>query len=298
MRENLKITVCDLNVFLGIEVKRMPDNSLFINQKQYAEKIVKRFNLEDAHEVCTPLDPQSKLELFESDVTLSNVPYKEAIGSLMFLAMVTRPDISHSVGVLSRYTDKPKKAHWDSIKRVIRYVKGTSNYGLLYGKNNSNDDVPVLAYSDADFAGDPNTRKSTSGYIIKLGHDLITWSSRKQQTVTLSTTESEFVAACSTVQEMVWLDRLFRELVTRKLETPILYVDNQSTIKIIKNPQFHCRTKHIDIKYNFVREKYRDKFYKLKYIYTKKQQADILTKALPKESFERLRKDIGVVRIF
>ena len=130
----------------------------------------------------------------------------------------------------------------------IKYVKGTSNYGLLYGKNDSNDDVQALAYNDADFAGDYNTRKSTSEYIIKLGHNLITWSSQKQKTIALSTTESEFAAACCTVQEMIWLDRLFRELVTYKLETSIHYIDNQSTIKIIKNPQFHCPTKHIDIK--------------------------------------------------
>ena len=190
--------------------------------------------MSNAHEVCTLLNPQSKLELFEKDETLNNIPYKEAIGSLMFLAMITRLDISYSVGVLSRYADKPKRAHWNGIKRVIKYIKGTSNYGLFYGRNDSSKNVKIVAYSDTDFVGDYETRKSTSGYVIKLGQDLISWSSRKQQKVALSTTESEFIAAYSTVQEMIWLDRLFRELVICELETPILYIDNQSTIKIIK----------------------------------------------------------------
>ena len=158
-------------------------------------QITEKFNMSNAHEVCTPLDPQSKLELFEKDETLNNIPYKEAIGSLMSLAMITRPDISYSVGVLSRYADKPKRAHWNGIKRVIKCIKGTSNYGLFYGRNDSSKNVKIVAYSDADFAGDNETRKSTSGCVIKLGQNLISWSFRKQQTVALSTTESEFIAA-------------------------------------------------------------------------------------------------------
>ena len=122
--------------------------------------------------------------------------------------------------------------------------------------------------------------------------------SRRQQSVALSTTESEFIAACSAVQELIWLYRFLESLIDYKLEIPILYIDNQSTIKIIKSPQFHCRTKHIDVKYNFIREKYNENFYKIEYVCSKNQQADILTKGLPKADFERLRNDISVVRVF
>ena len=131
-----------------------------------------------------------------------------------------------------------------------------------------NDEIGISAYSDSDFAGDSRTRKSTSGCLIKLGNDLISWSSKKQSSVSLSTTESEFVAACGTVQEMIWLDRLTKDLLGDNLNTPSLYVDNQSTIKIIKNPQFHCKTKHIDVKYNFIREKYHKGFYNLNYTFS------------------------------
>ena len=131
-----------------------------------------------------------------------------------------------------------------------------------------NDKIGISAYSDSDFAGDSRTRKLTSGFLIKLGNDLISWSSKKQSSVSLSTTESEFVAACGTVQEMIWLDRLTKDLLGDNLNTPSLYVDNQSTIKIIKNPQFHCKTKHIDVKYNFIREKYHKGFYNLNYTFS------------------------------
>lgn len=297
LQNNLKITICDMNIFLGIEITYMENGCLFINQKRFAETIVRRFNMENAHQVCVPFDSQTKLENFENNMIVNNVPYKEAIGSLMFLAMVSRPDISFAVGVLSRYADKPTNGHWNGVRRVIKYIKGTLHYGLIYGKNDLKKNTQFLAYSDEDFAGDYVSRKSTSGYVIKLGNDLIALSSRRQQLVALSTTESEFIAACSTVQELVWLDRLLCDLINYKLETPILYVDNQSTIKIIKKTQFHCCTKHIDVKYNFVREKYHDNFYNIKYVCSKNQQADILTKGLPKTCFERLRRDIGVVCI-
>lgn len=167
--------------------------------------------------------------------------------------------------------------------------------GLFYGKCKSDQGIKIYSYSDADFAGDDRTRKSTSGCIVKLGHDLITWSSRKQPSVALSTTESEFIAACNTVQEIIWVHRLITDLIGDKLQKiSTLYVDNQSAIKLIKNPQFHCKTKHIDIKYKFIREKYRTNLFDLHYICSKDQEADILTKALPRETFQRLRNQIGV----
>ena len=175
-------------------------------------------------------------------------------------------------------------------------MKGTLNYGIVFGNNDLNKHAQFNVYSDADFAGDHETRRSTSGNMIKLGNDIISWSSKKQNSVATSTTESEFIAACGAVQQLIWLDRLLREITDCSFDTPILYIDNQSTIKIIKNAQFHCRTKHIDVKYKFIRERYHDKFYTIKYVCSKNQQADIFTKGLSRENFERLRNDIGIVK--
>ena len=125
--------------------------------------------MQDSNHVSTPFDSQTKVENFENNKILNDIPYKEAIGCLMFLAMVSRPDISYSVGVLSRYSDKPTQAHWNCVKRVIKYLKGTCSYGLIFGKNDLSKDAQFLAYSDADFAGDLITRRSTSGCLVKFG---------------------------------------------------------------------------------------------------------------------------------
>lgn len=246
--------------------------------------------------MALPIDPYEKFVNFEKESKFNNRYYKEAIGSLIFLSMVTRPDISYSVGVLSRYAENPTKAHWNGVKRIIKYIKGTLNHGLIFGRCRKENGINILAFSDADFAGDSETRRSTSGCLIKLGSDLITWSSRKQPTVALSTTESEFIAACNAAQEIIWLNRLIKDLIGKDLCDSTLFIDNQSTIKIIKNPQFHCRTKHIDIKYNFVREKFNAGLYKLKYVCSAEQEADIFTKGLSKQTFEKFKNVIGIFK--
>ena len=213
LKRKLKITVKELNMFLGIEIKKMPNGLLFANQKKFAEKIINKFKQVDAHPVALPIDPYERFDNFEKDSRFNNRYYKEAIGSLIFLSMVTRPDISYSVGVLSRYAENPTKAHCNGVKRIIKYIKGTLNHGLIFGRCRKENSINILAFSDADFAGDSKTRRSTSGCLIKLGSDLITWSSRKQPTVALSTTESEFIAACNATQEIIWLKRLIKDLI-------------------------------------------------------------------------------------
>lgn len=152
----------------------------------------------------------------------------------------------------------------------------------------------MQSYSDADYANDLDTRRSTSGYVSKLGKNTISWYSQKQKAVALSTTEAEYVAAAQAIKDLIWSQRLINELSISSIERPTLFLDNQSAIKLIKNPQFHKRSKHIDVKYHFAREKYQEKVFDLQYINSKQQLADILTKPLMKEQFTYLRDLLNV----
>lgn len=198
------------------------------------------------------------------DEDVVNAPYREAIGSLLFLVQTTRPDIAFSVIAASQFVEHPCKAHWNAVKRIIKYIKGTINHGLIYTKGNNW--WKITAFSDADFAADTQTRRSMSGYILKLGNSPIIWGSKKQKAIALSTTEAEFVAACEATKEIIWVKRLVSELTCGNIDIPELRIDNQSTIRLIKNPDVHQRSKHIDIKFYFIREKYKNKEIELKYV--------------------------------
>uniref|UniRef100_A0ABD2W186 Retrovirus-related Pol polyprotein from transposon TNT 1-94 n=1 Tax=Trichogramma kaykai TaxID=54128 RepID=A0ABD2W186_9HYME len=289
-----EITTCKMKTFLGIEIDYLPDQSMLLHQKFYAEKVVERFNLQSANTVSIPIDPNTMCTIFEKEGETHelHVPYKEAIGSLMFLAYITRPDLSFSVGVLSRFAENPSKVHWNAIKRIIKYLKGTLAHGLVYKAKN--DCTKIVAFSDADYANDQDSRKSVSGYLIKLDNSLVSWGSRKQTTVALSTTESEFVAACLVVQELIWTKYLLERMMNESLKKPLLRVDNISAIQLIKDQRYHCRTKHIDIKYKFIRDHFNEGLFDLKHISSAYQEADILTKALNRELFEHFKTLLNV----
>ncbi|KMQ86178.1 integrase core domain protein [Lasius niger] len=199
----IEITVTPLSLFLGMEIKRFPDGSLFASQTRYAERVIERFRMEDAHTVAIPADQHQDLSLRDpkNDEKAINAPYKEAVGSLLYLAMVTRPDIAYAVKAVNQYAKSPNKQHWNAVKRIIKYIKGTIDYGIKFKRTESN--LSLVAFSDADFAGDKQTRKSTSGLVIKLGDAPIVWSSQKQRSVALSTTESEYIAATQTTKELI-----------------------------------------------------------------------------------------------
>ncbi|UYV67852.1 hypothetical protein LAZ67_5002251 [Cordylochernes scorpioides] len=249
---SFKITSEPLNYFLGIEIERQPDGSIFINQKAYIKRILEKFNMSQANKVGTPTDNSTVPG--EAEI-LENVPFREAIGSLMHLSYLTRPDITFALNKVSQKLAAPTKYDWEAVKRIFKYLVGTTEYGIMYQKGHK---VGVLeSFSDADFAGDPETRRSTSGVVCKLAGGVISWLSQKQRSVSLSTTEAELVAASNTAKEVIWLNRLFSEISPLK-EQPIIKVDNASTIKLIKNPEFHKRTKHIEVRHYFVREMYQE----------------------------------------
>lgn len=197
----------------------------------------------------------------------------------MFLASVSRPDISFAVNLVCRYTNNPNSNHVNAVKHIIRYLIGTKHFCIEYKGN-----TDLIGYSDSDYASDIESRKSTTGYIFLMNDGPITWASRKQQTIALSTMEAEFMAACDATKELLWLKQFLSEL--DELQNCItLFIDNQAAIKLICNPVYHQRSKHIDIKYKFVREMVERGFIDVRYIKSANQLADFLTKSLPSSKF-------------
>lgn len=283
LRTIFEIKFHQADMFLGIEIKQEADGSILLRSSNYIQKILLKFNMLECKVVSTPISNQ--VDHSSSDSADVEFPYKEAVGSLLYLSITTRPDISYAVGIVSRYTDKPLKGHVEMVKRIFRYLKGTTNYGLKYGKL---DEEVLRVYSDADYAGDMLTRRSTSGYLISLGSSCICWGSERQRLVALSTTESEYIAATIAVKEMLWIQQLIMDITGKNIYTMVC-MDNQSAIRLIKNPEFHKRTKHIDVRYHFIREKYEDQLFDLEFVSTDEQVADIFTKGLLRGRFELLR---------
>lgn len=281
-----------LDSYLGLEVSETIDGSIHVNQAGYARRLLERFNMTECNPVATAADPHhstnSNCEISNDPITF---PYREAVGGLMYLATATRPDIAFAVNNASRHLENPKPCDCSAVKRIFKYIKGTIGFGIKFKPTLP---ISLSIYSDADYGGDLDTRRSTTGFVLMIGGGAISWCSQRQPTVALSTTESEYVAASQTLKELIWVNRLLREIVPSVNIVPHLNIDNQSAIKLIKNPEFHKRTKHIDIKYHFIREQYQKSVFEPIYVQSKDQIADIFTKPLPKESFARFRLMMGV----
>lgn len=282
----------NIGCFLGLEIEQNKDKSIFVHQTTYAKKVLKRFNMENCNGTSTPSDPNQSMYSFdESDA--STFPYRELIGSLMYLAVGTRADIAHAVGIASRFVEKPTVVHERAAKRILKYLNKNLNFGILFLSSETNE---LLVYSDADYASDMDTRRSTSGSVFIYGGGAISWNSTRQKSVSASTTESEYIAASLCVRELTWLKVLFCEILDANFLKITLFMDNQSAIRLIKNPEFHKRTKHIDIAYHIIREKYEQGLFTLEYINTKEMLADIFTKALPTQAFQYLTSKLGIVK--
>ncbi|KFD60198.1 hypothetical protein M514_09835 [Trichuris suis] len=244
-----------------------------------------------ANKVSTPCVKHTQ----ETEEVLDdNTPYRSAVGSLMYLAIATRPDIAFAVSTASQKLESPTKADWEAVKRIFKYLRGTTDFGILYkGKANSRG---LEAYSDADFAGDVKLRKSMSGVVCKYNGAIITWLSNKQQLTALSTCEAEYIAASEGAKEVIWLTGLLKELGI-KLKTPMLKIDNAGAEKLVRNPEFHKRTKHIAVKYHFVREKFLNGDFDIEHVASTEQLADIMTKPLGRVRFRELRDGLGLSHV-
>ncbi|BFG32621.1 hypothetical protein CerSpe_188960 [Prunus speciosa] len=203
----------------------------------------------------------------------------------------TRPDLMYSVCLISRYMADPTEEHLLAAKRVLRYLKGTLELGLFYAREGA---IELFAYTDNDYAGDYDDRKSTSGYVFKLSGGAVAWASKKQPIVTLSTTEAEYVAAVACACQSIWMKRVFNHFSPSQSKCITVFCDNSSAIKLSKNPVLHGRSKHIDVRFHFLRNLTRDGVVELKYCGTSEQLADIMTKPLKLESFVKLRELLGM----
>lgn len=287
LRSEFKFTVTENPTsFLGIEIKKEKD-FVGLNQTKYSKMIIERFKMIDAKAVCTPMIANPKIE--DNSEKNRSFPYREAIGSLLYLTDKTRPDLSFSVNFCGRKMEEPSDQDVNSVKRILRFLKDTENDGISFKKECS--EIRLIAYSDCDFAADISTRKSTTGYVIMFCGGPISWCSRKQPIVSLSTTEAEYIAAAESVKELIYLKTVINELTDMDIKID-LNVDNQSSIKLIKNGQFNKRSKHIDVIYYFINEKVQEGLINLKYCDGEKQLADILTKPLNSNKFETFKNKI------
>ncbi|KAL5849177.1 hypothetical protein ACOSQ4_007190 [Xanthoceras sorbifolium] len=280
--------VGELTYFLGLQIKQMSDG-IFISQAKYAKNLVKRFGLESAKHYNTPMSTSLKLSKDSNGKSVDQSLYRSMIGSLLYLT-ASRPDISLSVGLCARYQSNPKESHLTAVKRIIRYVNGTSDFGIWYSfDTNSN----LVGFSDADWAGCSDDRKSTTGGCFYLGNNLVSWYSKKQNSISLSTAEAEYIAVGSGCTQLLWMKQMLEDY-GLKQGTLTIYCDNTSAINISKNPVQHSRTKHIDIRHHFIRELVESKVVSLEHVSTENQLADLFTKPLDHARFQSLSKSIGV----
>ncbi|XP_058746032.1 uncharacterized mitochondrial protein AtMg00810-like [Vicia villosa] len=295
MKEKFAMTdLGKMKYFLGVEVNQT-QQGIFIHQHRYASEILSRFGMTDCNKVCSPMVPGCKLIKDEHGKPTDATYYKQMIGCLMYL-LATRPDMAFSVCLAARYMERPTELHVAAIKRILRYLKGTMSYGILY-KQSEDGNLKLVGWTDSDYAGDYDDRRSTSGYVFTIGSGAISWCSKKQPIVTLSTTEAEFVAAASCACQSVWLRAIMKQLQQEQTGNTIVYCDNSSSIKLSKNPVMHGRSKHIDVRYHFLRELSRDEIVELKHCKSEEQLADIMTKVLKLETFCRLREGLGMCDI-
>lgn len=281
----------EVSHFLGMDIHRDMQNQIMeISQAGYVEKILRRFGMFESNPVNTPLDPNVRWAKSNDD-ELTSHPFKELLGCLQYLALVSRPDICAAVSILSKYQASPSNAHWTGLKRILRYLRGTMHTKIVYSKRESAN--VLLGFADADFANDKDDRKSISGYSFLIFGNLVSWSTRRQQTVSLSSTEAELISLCQAAKEGLWLTNLLNELGVDNTSF-IIMEDNIPCIKYTEEPRSHQRMKHLDLKYMFIRELVRNKKLKVEYISTVDQPADAFTKGLPVAQHRKLLNILNV----
>lgn len=265
-----------LHFFLGVKAEFI-NGGIFLSQKAYATYIIQRAGMRDCKPISTPVDLNAKLKADEGERIPDPTQYRKLAGAVQYLTF-TRPDIAYAIHQICLYMHDPRLPHFQALKRIIRYLQGTSGLGLQLLKGPIND---LVAYSDADWAGCPDTRRSTSGYCVFLGSNLVSWSSKRPPTVSRASAESEYKGIANAVAELTWIQNLLFELGHPLTKASIVYCNNISSVYMTQNPVRHQRTKHVKIDLHFVREKVALGYVKVLFVPSSLQYADIFTKGLP-----------------
>ena len=281
----------ELNFFLGLQVSQKTDGT-FICQSKYVRDLLKKYHLEDSAPAKTPMPTATKLDQDKTGKKVDITSYRGMIGSLLYLT-ASRPDIMFATCLCARFQADPKESHLIAVKRIFRYLKGTPNLGLWYPKGTGFD---LVGYTDSDYAGCKIDRKSTSGSCQFLGRRLVSWHSKKQHSVSTSTAEAEYIAAGSCCAQILWMRNQLRDYGLLLSKIPI-FCDNTSAIAISNNPVQHSRTKHIDIRYHFIREHVTNGTVELHFVPTEQQIADIFTKPLDESTFSKLVGELGMLNL-
>lgn len=278
-----------LHFFLGVKAEFVKD-VIFLSQQAYTVDIIARAGMTDCKPIATPVDLNSKLEAEEGDRVPDPTQYRRPAGALQYLTF-TRPDIAYAVHQICLYMHDPRVPHLHALKRIIRYLQGTKAFGLQLLKGSISQ---LTAYSDADWAGCPDTRRSTSGYCVYLGSNVVSWSSKRQSSISRSSAEAEYKGVANVVAELTWIRNLLFELGNPISKASIVYCDNISSIYLAHNPVRHQRTKHVEIDIHFVREKVALGHVKVLFVPSSLQFADIFTKGLPSSLFNDFRTRLTV----
>jgi Reverse transcriptase (RNA-dependent DNA polymerase)/Integrase core domain len=280
---------------LGVElVQDLKAGTITFGLELFTKNAIAEFLDENLYQVSTPQVQNAKVSgATDKSKTVETERYRKAVGSLIYITSRTRPDIATAVRMASEHLCAPTQEAWNALTRIFQYLKGTSDFSLVYRKGGG---CEVRAYSDADWGSCINDRKSVSGCLVKIGVNTVMWKSKKQKTVALSTTESEYMALVETAKEVLWLRQLLEEMGYIQTEATTIYDDNIGCIQLAKNEVTLARSKHIDIRHHFVREKVADGVIKLEYVATKENTADILTKGISRLSYEKHVVDVGLRR--
>lgn len=270
---------------VGLRITQDNEGNYYIDQELYIREVIEKFNMLESNTVSSPSDPNQKLSKLMSPQTsnetesMENVPYQQLVGSLLYLVQGSRPDIAFAVGDVSRFNNCFGKAHWVAVKRILRYLKGTAHLKIKYCTGRAS---KLMGYTDADWASDIDNRRSCTGYVFMLQEGAISWGSRRQPTVALSSTEAEYMALSSAVQEAIWLKQFAQEFGDfTSDQSMVLKCDNQGAIHLSTNDVYKARSKHIDIRHHFVRDAITNWKIQVEYVQTDQMVADVLTKGVP-----------------
>lgn len=291
-----------LTYFLGIQIIRdRPNRMIYLSQRRYVQEIITRFNMDSAKPVDTPMEPGLVLSKGQSPTdaagiqAMSSTPYRSGVGSLVYAMVCTRLDIATAVGIVSRFLANPGTAHWHAVQRIIRYLKGTLDYVLALG--GASPDFELQGYSDASYASCIDTRRSTTGFIFEFCGSPVAHGSTRQSVLGDSTTVSEYIALATTAKEAIWLRLLVKEIGYPQKGPTLIFEDNQSALALAKNPVHHNRTKHIDVRFHFIRECIENEQVDVTYLPTDDMKADLLTKPIARDQFRKLRTLCGVIAL-